>query len=351
MALQRTARRTRQERGASTVEVALSLLLLVPLFLYIVYAGESFLAATRAQEAEISASWDVTAYRLHDYVDGQDYESSPGNPSRYTDVTDVAARRVRRELRTLDSFSDPTRPGTGKRFLISQQRLEGLECVPFDARTVANGALLTFDGVPVTARRYLHRGGYVVCRAKVNFSPQFIPRTQPEGSRSKLDFVTDVLQNGFTLCGSGSTLMGCEGAETAGIVVLTNDWALEDGRENPVGTRANRRYFNVGNAIYGLEPEKGEAGTGGQQVREALQFLMDENDADYGDTSTFKFGFYNPMRQTHRYPANNHGGQEEAHLSPWDDGEGDFASGSSVYSDHRDRDNYLGHPKEDFNRP
>ena len=49
-------RSPRRARGAATVELALSLVLLVPVLLYAIYAGEERLAGTRAQEAEITAS-------------------------------------------------------------------------------------------------------------------------------------------------------------------------------------------------------------------------------------------------------------------------------------------------------
>jgi hypothetical protein len=348
------ARRSGSRRGASTVEVALSMIMLVPLALYAIYAGESFLAATRAQEAEITASWDATAYRLHDYLEGQDYESGPdGEPSLYRDVTAAAARRVREELGQMDSYEGPG--AGGQRMVISQQRLQALNCEPVDARPLMGGALLTFQAMPQSTRQFLHRGGYIGCRAEVNFSPQFMPRRLREGYQSKVDLLSDVIANGFTVCGSGNSLWGCEGAVRPGIIVLTNDWGLENGRENPVGSRDNRKYFNVGEAVYNLDPiedsEHGiEGGLAGQQIREALEFLLDEEDKDYGDSSKFKFGFYNPLHWKHTYPGNNHGPRDYAHLTPWDDDEGGFVSGEDI-SQHRHPHHYLGFTNPHFNAP
>ena len=68
------------QRGASTVEFALSMLIFIPLALYAAYAGEVFQAGFRAQEAESSAGWDLTAYKMNNYskpFTGDDMEDDP----------------------------------------------------------------------------------------------------------------------------------------------------------------------------------------------------------------------------------------------------------------------------------
>lgn len=350
----RSQRHPRRERGASTVEVALSMLLLIPTALYAIYAGEAFLAGTRAQEAEISASWDVTGYLLHDYVSGQDYEAGPdGDPSLYVDITQKAGNRVRSELGGMDSYRGG---GNGQQAVISRQSMERVSCRPMDARYILDQGLLTFQAIPYGTREYLHRGGYVVCSARARFSPQLMPRDMRVGYTSKVNLLSDALANGFPICGNGNSLWGCDGAHVPGIIVLTNDWGLEDGQANPVGTQDNAKYYNVGHKVFDIKwARMGDAdlagGIGSQQVKEAMLFLLDEPEGDWARTSEYKLGFYNDMGRMRHYPSNNHNGEATAHLSPWDDGEGPYTSDRSVHNSARNDHHYLGHKKANFHNP
>lgn len=355
------------ERGAAVLEMAVSLTLIVSLLLITIYVGEAFLAGAKAQEAEISAGWDLTAYRMHDYSkDGtHDYEGGP--TSLYGRATTLVAGRVKRDLSGLNSYVPGAREG--QRFVLSEQRLEedGLVCAPYNAENLGKeigASLLTFDGLPHNAWKYLHRGGYVNCRAKVHFTSPYMPRELRDGYASRVNLLSNKVKNGFNLCGLGSTLQGCEGNLTSGFVVLTNDWGLEDGRENAVGTRDNARYFRVGESVFLMDEDynkdkeghvvlrPGEGGIGGQQVREAMTFLLDTED-DYGDTSLFKFGFLNSSNRQRSLPVDPRGGQTEAHLTPWDDGEERVftnATRNIALGQRRDH-TYLGHPDARFNQP
>jgi hypothetical protein len=345
----RSVQPLRRQRGASTVEVALSMVLLIPTALYAIYAGEAFLAGTRAQEAEISASWDVTGYLLHDFINGEDYESGPGgDPSLYEDITNAVQNRVKSELSGMDSYRGS---GSGQQQVISRQSIESVDCKPMDARPILNKALLTFQAIPYQSREFLHRGGYVVCNAKVRFSPQLMPRGMRVGYTSKKDLLSDELASGFTICGSGNSLWGCEAEHVPGIIVLTNDWGLEDGSSNDVGTKDNQKYFNVGEKIYKVkmwgDPTEVAGGIGTQQVREAMKFMLDEDNADWGQTSVFKLAYFNDMSRTNAYPANNHNGTAHAHINPWDDDEGPYPSTQNVHNS-RNRTHYLGHRNPNF---
>ena len=343
-------RRPGQQRGASTVEVALSMILLVPVVLYSIYVGEAFILGARAQEAEISASWDVTAYLLHDFKNGYDFETDPeGGPSLYRDVASSVASRVKSRMAGLNSF---TELGNGQRLVVSQQSLQRVTCEPRDARGLLGDSLLTFQATPVGTREFLHRGGYVNCQAEVGFVPLFMPRDLRSGFTSKTDLLSGSLANGFTMCGSGDTLRGCSG-RYAGVMVLTNDWGLEDGKRNKVGEQNNERYFNVGekvyNAKYWRDPSDIAGGIGTQQIKESLGLLLDDPQ-DYGQTSKFKLGYYNPVDTVHQFPANDHGTTDgKAHLSGWDDREGTFDGTKNVHEGGtRSRHNYLGHPDARF---
>jgi hypothetical protein len=220
-----------------------------------------------------------------------------------------------------------------------------------DARFILNKALLTFQATPYQSREFLHRGGYVVCSARVRFLPQLMPRDMRVGYTSKVDLLAESLAEGFTLCGNGNSFSGCAGEHVPGIIVLTNDWGLEDGSSNPVGTQANRKYYSVGEKIYKVkmwgDPTELAGGIGSQQVREAMKFMLDEPDADWGQTSVFKLAYFNDMSRAIHYPANNHNGQEHAHVNPWDDDEGPYPSTRNVHNS-RSQNHYLGHRNPHF---
>jgi hypothetical protein len=347
------SRSSRRARGAATVELALSLMLLVPVLLYSIYSGEAFLAATRAQEAEISAGWDMTAYRMHDYITG--YRGGPraeygdGASDTQRQVAAAVPPRVAQELGGMDSYRRNNSAPAERNLLLSQQRLQGLTCQPFNVQGIY--PLLTFEGIPNGVREYLHRGSYMACRARVNFRSPYMPQTMRDGFHSQVDLIHTSLRDGFTMCGLGRSLRGCEPG--GGFLVLTDDWGLEDAMESPVAHwwyANNWGYANVGNSIYHRAPEPVvdghgfEGGEGGKQVRFAMDFLLDTK-KDYGQTSDFKFGFLNPSRKMQHFRVEG-GGMDEGHLTPWDDGEGGFLGGEQV---ERSRRHYLGHPDENYN--
>ncbi len=347
-------RSSRRARGAATVELALSLLMLIPVVLYAIYAGELFLAATRAQEAEITAGWDMTAYRMHDYEFGyrRQGEYSPDTAvDTQRAVAEAVPRRVRRELGRMDSFQRGNTATGGRRFLLTEQRLEALTCQPFNAQS--HQPLLTFEGIPNGVREYLHRGSYMACRAQVRFTSPYMPQRLREGTASQVDLLHERLRNdgrGFTLCGLGGSLRGCDGDR--GFIVLTDDWGLEDATESPVTTwwlAENFKYANVGSSIYHRAPEPVvdghgfEGGTGAKQVRFTMDFLLG-NARDYAYTSDFKFGFRNPSSEMQTFEVEG-GAMDRAHLTPWDDDDTGFLGSQRV---SRDRRNYLGHPRDDY---
>ncbi|NMO14184.1 hypothetical protein HPC49_19345 [Pyxidicoccus fallax] len=352
------SRTPRRARGAATVEFAVSLLVLIPVLLYAIYAGELFLAGTRAQEAEITAGWDLTAYRMHDYLGGD-----TGGPGGEGEDSGAATRRrviqtvpprLEQELKGLDSYHRNASTREGRRMLLSEQSLRRLGCQPFNVEGGDRYPLRTFEGIPNGVRHYLHRGSYMACRAEVGFRSPYMPGTMREGFMSRVDLLPERLRNGFTMCGVGRSLRGCDGA---GFLILTDDWGLEDSRESRVAAREeekNERYYRVGNSVYHRspepveDPEQGgllEGGWGARQVRTTMDFLLDTR-KDYGLTSDFKFGFTNPSSEATRFPVDE--GMDRGHLTPWDDGEGTFLGGEEV---NRDAHHFLGHPDEDFNQP
>ncbi|MFP2908710.1 hypothetical protein ACLESD_27405 [Pyxidicoccus sp. 3LFB2] len=348
------SRSSRRARGAATVELALSLLILIPVVLYAIYAGELFLAATRAQEAEITAGWDMTAYRMHDYEfgyrrDGPYVSDTAADTQRA--VAEAVPRRVRADLGRMDSFQRANTETGGRRFLLTEQRLEQLGCEPFNVQQ--HYPLLTFEGLPNGVREYLHRGSYMACRARVRFTSPYMPQRLREGTTSQVDLLHERLRNdgrGFTLCGLGGSLRGCD--EDRGFIVLTDDWGLEDATESPVTTwwlADNFKYANVGSSVYHRAPEPVvdghgfEGGTGAKAVRFTMDFLLD-NARDYAYTSDFKFGFRNPSSEMQTFEVEG-GAMDRAHLTPWDDDDMGFLGSQQV---RRDRRHYLGHSEADY---
>ncbi|MCP3057896.1 pilus assembly protein [Myxococcus sp. K38C18041901] len=343
-------------RGAATVELALAMLVLVPVLLYALYAGEAFIASTRAQEAEMMATWNLTAHLGHDYAvgyTGADKADDDGAFGLQRQVTSVTGPRVMKALAGMDSFGRAGSSPAKRRMVVAEQELTDVRCEPVDVRAYAQGRLLTFDGVGAKVRAYLHRGSYMACRAQVEVQSSFLPASLPQAVRG-----------GMSVCGMGRSLSGCRpgqkapGARDPGFMVLTDDWALEDARESPVTTAEharNRKYANVGEAVYMNTPTRlhpkdvlTDKAIGTQQVREAMLFLLD-TPKDFGNTSEFRFGFLNPSKQMQRFDVDRPGREEMGHLTPWDDDDHrDIAPGSEA---NRSPHNYLGHEDANYNRP
>src|SRR4051812_40177141 len=122
----------RRPRGASTVEFALSLLLLLPALFYAIWVGENFHVGLKAQEAEIAAMWDATAYRVHDYRNGT------GAASRLDGIAAATQFEMTAALKDLDSTADG--PAT-KRYVGGVGRLEQVVCRPLRRRELRSRGL------------------------------------------------------------------------------------------------------------------------------------------------------------------------------------------------------------------
>jgi hypothetical protein len=288
----------RSETGAATAELALSTLVLVPIALYAMYVGEAFIAAIKAQEAEIAATWEVSAYRLHEYRSG-------GYRRLYTSAISAAERQLKTDLRDFDSYDDAN--GSGRVNAIAEYHLTSLEC---GTRRVSGGepspgSVFNLGG------SYLHSDGWVGCQAKVQFQNRFLPRDAFKEIMHGPELLpASIARQDF--CGSGNTPQGCRGTRTPGMMVLTDDWGLEDAQANPLGTRNNRKYYNVGESIYSMGGLAQAAGplailTGFTPLVYAL---------DQAQTGTFKMAYRN--RISDKQPISERwGGPSSAHVSPY----------------------------------
>ncbi|MBI5547266.1 MAG: hypothetical protein HY901_25570, partial [Deltaproteobacteria bacterium] len=150
-------RLARQEEGSAVTEFALSTLLLVPVALYSMYVGEAYMVAIKVQEAEISATWDITAYRLHEYMSGS-------YTGLYSRATSDSATNVSKDIRDFNSFTPGG--GNGWSLPISSSTMDAIGC-----QKVSGNAFTGHSG-----SSYLHADGYVNCKTKATFKNHFIPQ-------------------------------------------------------------------------------------------------------------------------------------------------------------------------------
>ncbi len=320
------------EEGAALTEFALMTLFLIPLMLYAMFSGEAFISAIKAQEAEIAAGWDLTAYRYNAYEGGS-------TRSQYTLATGSTANRVTTEMRDLDSYRQSG--GAGMTQVTTRTTLASVRCA---LRTGSMGGLAPYNaGLP---QQFLHSDGYVGCQAQVRLENVFLPRRlHQEFIRSEL--ITSRIAR-MTMCGLGATVQGCTGSRAAGFMLLTDDWALSNGAANPVGTQLNRGYYNVTNSVYGLG---GGSTAGTAAVTAAMAFLL--LSADQGTTSTLKLGYLSPVFSRRLVPTDM--GFHDPHLSPWDEEahlDTSFTPGisSRVYTE-RSNGRYMGKLNPLYNEP
>lgn len=329
-------RTLRDDEGAATTEFALATLFIIPLILYTMYSGEAFLTAIKAQEAEIRAGWEVSAYRLHAY-NGGDYRSL------YTNAAQRAETRVNDAMRDLDSFENR---GTGWRQAVGNATFDRVEC----RLRSGNGAGPSV--YPLGLPPQLHTDGYVGCQARVRYENVMLP-IRPHREFIGNDLLPPELRR-MEMCGNGSTVQGCEGTRMAGFVLLTDDWGLERGTQNPVGQQTNREYYNVGRATYQMSGTPGLSlgyQAGQLAVNSAMGFLL--GGADQGQTSTFKMGYLTAISNRRNVPSDGRG--TDPHLTPWDeeahqDTNNTRAISQRVYNERRNS-TYLGKSDRNYNAP
>jgi len=317
------------DEGAAAVELALLTMLIVPMVVYTVYVGEAFITGIKAQEAEISAGWEITAFRLHAYNGG----SSASN--LLSGAANDAATRVKNNLIDFNSFQNGGST-TGAKGVWGDSTLQELNCAP---RTSLTGFAGRF------ATDYLHSDGWVGCQAKVQFENKRAP-VQAHGEF----FGNKIIQDSFkqmVMCGSGRTLKGCD-STNRGFVVFTDDWGLENPAQERVGDygNGNPHYYNVGAAIY-------DFGTMLPQAQLVATFLAMVGAAEQGETSRFKMGYMRTIRDRRNVPSD--GSAMRLHLSPQHENPSGANTQSrdlseTVYANQRTRDHYLGEPDENWNK-
>ena len=318
------------EQGASTVELALATLLCVPMAIFAVYAGEAFVASIKAQEAEISAGWETTAYLTHKYADGKSAKQ------RLEDAATDAATRVFDSLKDFDSFEKGGRVGLNGVFGYDQ--FDELKCKPTSA-IVGFAAGLASD--------YLHADGWVNCQARVTFENRRAPTdAHKEFFHGEPKIIADSIKK-MQMCGSGSTLKGCEPAGR-GFTVFTDDWGLENPAPEEVGAYGggNKHYWNVGNPMFS-DTNTPEARA---KLEEGLKIIA-VGFGDQGETDKFKMGYMETVGKERTF--SSHTGEAKLHLSPFHEkaskANEQCADLSEKMYEKRVKENYLAMPDRDWN--
>lgn len=283
------------EQGAAAAELALATMLIVPMALYSMYVGEAFVAGLKAQEAEIAAAWEITAYRLHNFRSGS-----------YTGLFGSAANRsadsVHNDLLDFDSFDRSN--SHGRVNAVSEYEFKELRCSRRGGSSAGNGMGPGWG----LGGSFLYSDGWVGCQARVEFRNRFLPRN----AHSEFFRNSELLPNEVSkleLCGLGNDPQGCRASRNRGMALLTGDWGLDNPRYNPLGTEKNQEYWNVGNDIYKFF---GGAYAGTTAI--LLGFTPLVYAWDQAKTSTFRMTYRKTIKE--QQDVSTAAGTFKAHASP-----------------------------------
>ncbi len=353
---------SREKRGAATTEFLLSTLLIIPVLLYAIWIGEVFAVGAKAQEAEISAMWDATAYRVHDFDDGTDALD------HLDAIASATQASVGGNLDDLDSTQDT---GLSRRRFVGGWGTVQLRCQTLTARQLQSEdvpgfqmfrAIRTDEGRAAddTASRFLQQAGTVTCRARATYTAEFMPSwVLPQFSRREV--MREVDRNGFVFFGVGGSEDGeavSQGGDVrSGAYLLLDDWSVEEGNVNgdQAGTNAggsrNPKFFHVAEAVAKLE---GDTVTE-EQLREVNEALLG-NSNDPAKSAEFKFSLHLDLDEKRIFDPDQ--GERRPYLFPYEDGERphDGDNGDELPSLHRVslervRNNYLGQRDPEFLGP
>ena len=374
----------RSSRGASTTEFALALLLVVPCVLYGIHAGELFIVGAKAQEAEISAAWDVTAYRFHDYS-----VSATAAPAavraRYDAVAAAVSANIDADLVDLNSYASSGRRGMSliagraefvgaavscrRRDLSNRYRgggyLPSADLMPFRTLDFDNDTTWFPSRAPAqsqAARDTLTRDHLVTCQSRLQHTTLWIPTTwAPEFSNGEQ---LNPIVAPTVFGGLGSSLNGTRAGAgpSLGMAMLTDDWAVEDANRaasDEIAMRAavsaNPKFYRVGQRVHQMiTPYIGD-----EQMNEDMQFLLGHRwmhgDArDTGEIDAYRLGLDTAFSRLTNLqienPLDGNDGNRPWYLLPHRDGEKGHPS-LEVVAGTRSGGNYLGHPSATFNRP
>ncbi len=374
----------RHARGAATTEFALATLMIVPALLYGVYAGELFVVGAKAQEAEISAAYDLTAYRYHDYETAT-AAASPGIvASRYDTIARAVSANIDADLKDLNSYASAGR--TGVSLVAGTARFQGsaVTCTKRGLKTATSPGsyLAANDLMPFASLDYaddphfasakvgadnlratLTRDWLLSCTSRIEHKALWIPRQWNQEMTSHDDLLNPVTAP-IVFGGMGSSLNGLKSGTqpSLGLAMLVDDWAVE--QPNRLGAveialkdtdSANPSMFRAADRVNRMF----WPGLAEEQINEDLLFLLGHRWVFGENTSTGKADDlrlaldddYNRRTDFQlESPGARNDGNQPWYLLPRQDGENGLTPLEGVAS-QRARGHYLGHPNASFNQP
>ncbi len=337
-------------RGASTVEFALALLLFLPALFYSVWIGESYHVGLKAQEAEVAAMWDATAYRVHDYRNGT------SAASRLDGIAAATQFEMTTALADLDSTVDG--PAT-RRYVGGVGRLEQVACRALRRDELrANGlsgmlAYRSLDrAVDAEAGRYLEREGTVTCLATTSYEVDALPKWFSNFGKNALLEGVALRFSWLGVGGSGRGLSASEGGQPReGAFLLLDDWALEEAHQrgdavtSSDASSRNPAFYRVAEAVSRME---GPTVTR-QQVQEVTSFLL-ARPFDPAQAPAFKLALHDGLYDRRFFVTADEGVQRPFIFPIRGDAEAGLPSLDSIAAQRRPG-NYLGHDDASFLGP
>lgn len=227
-------------RGQATVELALGVLVLVPMVLLGIYLAEYAQMSLKVQQSAMAAVWQASGQRVQNFSTGSTsrFDSTiPGD--RYDGVAGDATHEFKDFDPTVDGNAD---------VLASRSRGRGLrvDCEQrlFGPRTQ------DWAPAPQNIEQHYKQAGGFSCSAEADVFPEWIPTRfmmRGEGGHAS----QEVLQrDSIHVCAVGfPTGTSCPGR----VLLLSNDWGLSQDETSQCNWSScpNNTYRNMTRSLYG----------------------------------------------------------------------------------------------------
>ncbi|MBE4747492.1 hypothetical protein G4177_04765 [Corallococcus sp. ZKHCc1 1396] len=238
-----------RRRGAASVEMALSMIVLIPIFLYSVFLDDLLRYSLDAQEGALSTVWDYTV---------QDFTKAPTDVQRFARLTfcDHESGIDRPEAMTGGKYDDCEVPDHHKAVVAHVCWLNA------NAKQVTcqidEGAGRSMDPRHQAFHSQYTRGGLVQCEARAVVENYMLPETfLPEFSKEKLtkkqwqNDSANAVHDNATAGEAGAGGMGgrIEGnayfLKQQQMSVFTDTWALTQEADTEPGDKSGEMYDRV----------------------------------------------------------------------------------------------------------
>ncbi|HEX8700990.1 MAG TPA: hypothetical protein VF815_19245 [Myxococcaceae bacterium] len=291
----RPDRRAGAARGTATTELAISMVVLIPVVLYGLYLADALLVGLRVQQVAIHEVWDSTGLRVHRYAGAGDDDAANADAyvNRVVQVADAVRDHTQLRYQRLNPFSPTEGVGT---FAVMAPTLDP-PSTPDPEQPLrpgqSSGAAVTH--ATMGARTRVEFFNYqMMTTFQPHLDPVFPMGGSPEGVQAELDAegllrrdyaikgqagitvrTTPLTQNRFQLltekkamfdpenfrgpnggplelrlCAVGLANEGGRCTIANGFMVLIDDWAVGDGRPHMMTGTANDEYFSVVDRMY-----------------------------------------------------------------------------------------------------